>query len=159
MKKNIQLIPFEYVHWHPCFINWFDKDTQKGFNFIPKWNNINEYIQIFEKKDYTFNRIITVDKTPCGHITISNNEKYPDIAIWVFSKYRNMGIAKEAIQMTIQEYQKDNSIIYAGIYKDNTKSLKLFYELGFEYYKNDEVELNVFTGEKTYQIELLKVMN
>ncbi|UTC67033.1 MULTISPECIES: GNAT family N-acetyltransferase [unclassified Treponema] len=151
---NIELVEFNTEGWEPCYINWQDIETQKGFNFIPAWNSIDEYIEIFKVKDYLLNCLILDNdsKKYAGHITISNKDK-PDIAIWIFKEFRNRGYAKKALKKAINLFRKTNkSSLYAGIYNDNFASKKVFKSLGFTEIENDEEETNVFTGESTYQI-------
>ncbi len=149
----LELIQFKHEHWESCYQDWFDIDTQRGFNFIPTWHDIAEYIKLMENHKYIINAMISDNGIICGHITVSDKE-YSDIAVWIFKKYRKRGIAKSAIINLINELRErlKCSYLYAGIYKENDISMHLFRELGFEYYGQGEIEREIFTGKETYQV-------
>lgn len=152
---RIELIDFNETGWLPCFLDWDDIDTQRGYNFIPNWNVLEEYIGIFKSKRYLLNCLIKdiESKNIVGHITLSDKVK-PDIAIWIFKDYRNQGIGRKGLiqALEILRHRKCITEVYAGIYKRNIKSISLFKSLGFVEIGNDDTEIEIYTGQTTYQI-------
>ncbi len=150
------MIEFESKYWPLCHENWDDIETQKGFNFKPVWESLDDYIKVFSKNKYQFNKLIEnkITRRICGHITVSPNVEFPDIALWIFKDFKGKGIGKKALQLALKEFGKtaQKDYLYAGIYPDNKVSIHLFKTMGFEETGNGEFERDVFSGGQTYQI-------
>jgi len=154
-NERIGLRPYTHGDDHDMYMCWKDIDTQKGYNGI--------FTDTFEQfSDYDINRfkfwVVVVDKYSnenVGVLRLGLDEVCPDLAIWIYPKYRNMGYGTVSFRLALSyifnhyEYNE----ISAGCYCDNKYSMKVLHKTGFVRHPDgDETETNCFTGEKTTQM-------
>lgn len=137
---------------------WQDIDTQKGYNGI--FNQTFDEFKEFDIERFKFWVTITDKKTneKVGVLRLGLNEICPDLAIWIYPKYRKKGYGTQSFPLALRyifDYYHYPEIS-AGCYEDNTGSLKMLNKVGFVRYPiGDEIEENPFTGEKTTQLKFI----
>lgn len=138
------------------FACWQDIGTQKGYNGI--FSQTFDEFKAFTIEQFKFWVTITDKKInqKVGVLRLGLDEVCPDLAIWIYPRYRNRGYGTQAFTLALSyifshyPYRE----ISAGCYEDNINSLKMLRKIGFvRYPKGDCVEKNCFTGEKTVQLE------
>ncbi len=154
----------QYTHdddydWYVC---WQDIDTQKGYNGIFEYS-FEDFCKSFDINRFKF-WVTVIDKNTnesVGTLRLGLDEKCPDLAIWIYPKYRNKGYGlasyKLALKYLFENFDYDE--LSAGCFQDNTYSCKILEKIGFihrpEY---DEIEIDCFTGKETtmYEFRLKK---
>jgi RimJ/RimL family protein N-acetyltransferase len=81
--------------------------------------------------------IIIVDNEPAGYIRLDSTAslaKSVVVSIFVFHKYRGLGVGQQGLEMTIASFRKDFEYtpIFARVHMDNLASIKLFQKSGFK---------------------------
>ena len=139
---------------------WQDIDTQKAYN--------GRFHQTFEEfcKQTTadFPRfkfwVTVIDKqtgSRMGTLRLGLDETCPDLAIWIYKKYRNQGIGTMAYKLALQYlfdicgYQE----ISAGCFETNAASQRMLQKIGFIRRADleNDVETDCFTGQPIVQQE------
>ena len=155
-NNRIGLIQYTHADDQDMFLCWQDIGTQKGYNGI-----FSMTFDEFSKADISqFSFWVTiVDKSTSarvGTLRLGLDDDCPDLAIWIYPKYRNMGYSKESFRLALlylfEKYQYQQ--LSAGCYWDNEASQRMLKSIGFKRYSNGDCEeINVFTGKPTVQQE------
>ncbi|MBE6606982.1 MAG: GNAT family N-acetyltransferase [Ruminococcaceae bacterium] len=160
-NDELGLTPYTHNDDYDMYMCWQDIHTQKGYNIV--------FEQTFDEfKTIEINRfkfwVTVVDKNSnkkVGTLRLGLDEKCPDLAIWIYPKYRNKGYATNAFKLAIDYiFQNFNyKEISAGCYYDNIYSLKMLEKVGFVRYPvGDTKEIDCFTGNETVQLEF-RILN
>lgn len=155
-NETIGLKQYTHEDDYDMYECWQDIDTQKGYNGV--FSETFEEFSIFDINRFKF-WVTVIDKKTnesIGTLRLGLDEVCPDLAIWIYPKYRNKRYGTAAFQLALTYIFNtyDYKEISAGCYQDNSYSLKMLKKLGFVRYPDgDEVEINCFTGEPTTQLE------
>ena len=155
--ENIGLRKYTHDDDYEWYLCWQDIDTQKGYNGIFD-ETFDEFCKSINIERFKF-WVTVIDKRTnesVGTLRLGLDEKCPDLAIWIYPKYRNKGYGTESFNLALK-YLFDNfdyKELSAGCFQDNTHSRKMLEKIGFIHHPNyDEIEVNCFTGEETTQQE------
>ena len=135
---------------------WSDMDTQRAYNFKFA-EDFNEFTE-FEIAEFPF-WVTVFDKkkeVKVGTLRLGADDKYPDLAIWVFPKYRNKKYGTKSFRLALQYLFEHTHFIEisAGCYSDNRYSKRMLLNIGFYHYPEGDVkEISCFTGETLIQEE------
>ena len=124
--------------WENDVSNWIVSDTLAPFslNVLRQYID-NAHLDIFTTKQVRFIIEENSIKTPVGAIDLFDFDplhQRAGVGILIDSNFREKGFAKQAL-ILIEEYCKEILHLhqmYANITHDNTQSLSLFKQLGFE---------------------------
>ncbi len=153
----IRYTHYDDVDMYRC---WQDIETQKGYN--GKFTQTFEEFKIFQVKQFKqgFKFWVTiVDKRSSqrvGVLRLGLDEICPDLAIWIYPRYRNKGYGTTSFSLALKYIFENYHYpeISAGVYENNVYSLKMLRKLGFDYYPDGDVlEKNAFTGNSIKQLE------
>ncbi len=139
---------------------WQDIDTQKGYNGIFK-DTYEDFCKQMTASIPEFKFWVTVvDKKTgnrMGTLRLGLDEICPDLAIWIYKKYRNQGVGTMAYQLALQYLfaTYDYEELSAGCYETNVASQRMLQKIGFMQRVDleNEVETDCFTGNPIVQQE------
>ena len=98
-------------------------------------NKIINYVNEHVREDINIYKLICVDNNIIGCIL---TKEYDDGVIidelYLEDEFRGKGIGTSIIK----QLEKDNSIIYLWVYKDNVNAINLYEKLGFKIIENTE---------------------
>ena len=150
-NDTIALVPYtpdDAADFYRC---WKDIDTQKGYNY--KFDDsLSEFSKIaIDRFKFwvTMRDIKTNEKV--GVLRLSPDEIDPDLAVWIFPEYRNMGYGKNGMLLALNYIFENFSFeaITAGCFERNKYSKKILEQIGYRHEANsDTIERDCFTGEK-----------
>ena len=145
----IGLIPFEQPDMRDWLVCWQDKATQRGFNFIPPDHEAWSSSQVIEHFPFWVAAVDLSNGAKVGTLRLSPDES-PDLAIWIYPKYRGQGWGSRAYKMACDYlFDKGYQTIYAGCFPYNTPSMNVLQKTGFvRWQEGDTVETSVFDGSK-----------
>lgn len=168
-NDRIGLTQYTHDDDYDMFICWQDHDTQKGYNGI--FNQSFEDFCQFDIDRFKF-WVTVVDKishAKIGTLRLGLDETCPDLAIWIYPQYRNMGYGKDSFALVLKYLFTNHAYneLSAGCFEDNHHSRRILEQLGFVRCPDkDETEANCFTGEPTVQqeyrlkrLDFLKIFN
>ena len=150
-NDTIALMPYtpdDALDFYRC---WQDLDTQKGYNY--KFDDsISDFsgIEIERFKFWVTVRDIKTNEK-VGVLRLSPDEIDPDLAVWIFPEYRNMGYGKNGMHLALKYIFENISFgaITAGCFERNKYSQKILERIGYKHEPNsDTIETDSFTGEK-----------
>ncbi len=149
-NDTIALAPYTSDDAPDFYRCWQDLDTQKGYNY--KFDDsLSEFSKIAIDRFIfwvTVRDIKTNEKV--GVLRLSPDEIDPDLAVWIFPEYRNMGYGKNGMLLAL-EYIFENfsfGAITAGCFERNKYSQKILEQIGYKHEANsDTIERDCFTGE------------
>ncbi len=150
-NDTIALVPYTPDDAPDFYRCWQDLDTQKGYNY--KFDDsLSDFTKIeIERFKFwvTVRDIKTNEKV--GVLRLSPDEIDPDLAVWIFPEYRNMGYGKNGMGLAL-EYIFENfsfEAITAGCFERNKYSKKILERIGYKRFPTaDTIEVDCFTGEK-----------
>lgn len=153
-NDRIGLMQYTHEDDYDMYLCWQDMATQKGYNYI-----FDVPFSEFQKTDIEQFRfwVVVVNKATnsrVGVLRLGLDEECPDLAIWIYPRYRNNGYGKESFHLALKYIFAafDYREISAGCYADNTYSLKMLSSLGFvRYPEGDQKEKHCFSGRETIQ--------
>ena len=91
-----------------------------------------------------------------GCLRLGLDEVCPDLAIWIYPKYRKQGYGRMSFALALQ-YVFENfpyPEISAGCYQDNIGSQKILHSIGFQRYPEGDIrEPNELADGETVQME------
>ena len=153
--ERIGLVPYTHEDDPDMYLCWKDEETQRGFNYL--FDQPLEALTKVEIGRFRF-WVTVVDKgmgERVGVLRLGLDEQRPDLAIWIYPRYRRKGYGTEAFRLSLG-YLFDHypyREISAGCYCDNVGSLKMLARLGFERFLPDDVtEPDCFSGQETTQL-------
>lgn len=151
-NQRIALLPYTHEDDGDMIACWRDTGTQRGFNTILD-EDCKQFFA-FDIAQFPFWVTVLDKKTGCkvGSLRLGLDEKCPDLAIWIYPKYRSMGYGKESFRLSLAYLfdQRGYAELAAGCYVDNEKSMRILKGLGFTRVPEDDEESpNCFTGEPT----------
>ena len=137
-----------------------DPVTQRNFNVKFRWERYEDYVRFFTDPERPPYRFVTTivrleDGMPVGRISVSPSSMDPDLGIWVFKRFQNMGYGSEAVVLAVKYLFENVGLDYVvvGIYEHNAASWRLFENVGFQRAPEyDEVEKNVFGQGEIVQV-------
>lgn len=121
--------------------DWLDPDTQRNYNSIPRWRDLEEFIRFFTAPDRPPQRFVATairlsDEAPVAYLSLAPAHLEPDLAIWVFNPHRGQGYGSEAVALASRYIltQSDLGLTYlvAGIYGHNKASARVFEKAGYK---------------------------
>lgn len=138
---------------------WQDPDTQKGYNFqmdmdYEKFKNRpvrSRFRAVIQRKE---------DGAIIGFISLSPEQRPPDLAIMLLKEYRGHGYGTAAFSLALQYCFEAFALdkIYAGCYEGNTASLKMLQKCGFvPYPEGNEEEEHYLNGLPITQYDYVKM--
>ena len=150
-NDTIALAPYKPDDVADFYRCWKDIDTQKGYNY--KFDDsLSDFVKIeIERFKFwvTVRDIKTNEKV--GVLRLSPDEIDPDLAVWVFPEYRNMGYGKNGMLLALEYIFENYSFeaITAGCFERNKYSKKILERIGFKHSPAaDTIERDCFTGKK-----------
>lgn len=155
LAENAELGLLQYTHdddvdMHRC---WQDIDTQKGYNGA-YYESLESYAAGINIERFKF-WVTVVDKatgSKVGSLRLGLDEECPDLAIWIYPEYRNMGYGLKSFRLALGCVFETCGLneVYAGCFEDNKYSLAILQKLGFERHpEGDDVEQHFLTGKNT----------
>lgn len=126
--KDAELI----LKWRNNPLVWQGSYTQNKENRPITWY---EHWKWWSGRVFWQTFIIQVDKRDVGYVNIGKlNSTKPEIGIAVGeTELWGKGIGKQALKLAIEWIKgKGYKTVYAGVLKDNERSLKLFNSIGFK---------------------------
>ncbi|NLD87813.1 MAG: GNAT family N-acetyltransferase [Clostridiales bacterium] len=152
----IGLSPYTHADDADMFACWQNIDTQKGYNGI--FNQTFNEFKEFNIEQFTFWVTVTDKKTSkkVGVLRLGLDEICPDLAIWIYPRYRNRGYGTQSFALALKYIFEHfpYSEISAGCFEDNISSIKMLTKIGFVRYPDGDVaEKSCFTGETIRQLE------
>lgn len=153
---SMGLVPYTHADDRDMYECWQDEATQRGYN--------GAYYDTFEQYAATdiarFRFWVTaVDKSSgarVGTLRLGLAEDCPDLAIWIYPRWRHMGYGRAAFALALKYLFECAGLecVSAGCYQDNEYSRRILLALGFERFPDgDEVEPHYLTGAPTVQQE------
>lgn len=151
-NDRIALLPYTREDDTDMIACWKDEGTQRGYNTILD-EDCKPFFQ-FDISQFPFWVTVLDKRTNCkvGSLRLGIDEECPDLAIWIYPKYRSMGYGTESFRMSLKylfnryHYRE----LAAGCYIDNEKSMRMLKRIGFSRAPSDDEEMpNCFTGEPT----------
>lgn len=140
-----------------CYKNWFDKETQNGFNFILD-ETFDEYCKNESNQRFTAIILRNDDNTIIGSVSISPLNTTPDLAIWLFRPFRRQGYGTLAFSLATKYAVETLHIneLHAGVYQDNINSIKMLEKCGYiPFPQGNLIEKHYLTGENTVQMDYI----
>lgn len=120
--------------------DWLDPDTQRNFNSIARWRDLEEFIGFFTAPDRPPQRLVATalrlsDETPVAYLSLAPAHLEPDLGIWVFNPYRGQGYGSEAVALASRYILTQSALgltyLVAGIYGHNRASARVFEKAGY----------------------------
>lgn len=152
---TLSLVSYVFEDTVDSYNNWFDPETQSGYNFILK-DTLEEYSNRKIRQRWIASIMLNETKKIIGTIGLSPENTPPDLAIQIYKPFRNRGYGTNAFTLGIH-YCFDMlklDRIYAGCYSHNTASRKMLIKCGFLPNPSGDIqETHFLTGEPITQFE------
>jgi len=90
-----------------------------------------------------------------GAIRLSPSGTEPDLAIWIFKQYRNMGYGSKSFLLGLEYCYNELGLteVWAGCYENNVASMRMLEKLGFLRMPEFDISENdVFNGTLIMQL-------
>ena len=156
-NETVSLVEFLDEDIREYYNNWFDSETQSGFNMVLS-QSYEEYLQRDRKQRWLASIVLNDSQQAIGVIALSPSTSPPDLAIWIYRGHRGKGYGTIAFKLGI-EYCFDVlrlDCIYAGCYEHNDISKKMLAKCCFKRHPNGDCEEQHFlTKEPVMQFDFV----
>jgi Acetyltransferases, including N-acetylases of ribosomal proteins len=156
-NELVSLVEFLDEDMKEYYNNWFDFETQSGFNMVLN-QSYEEYSQRERRQRWLASIVLKSSQQVIGAISLAPFTSPPDLAIWLYKEYRGKGYGTSAFKLGITYCFSVLRLdcIYAGCYEHNDISMKMLAKCGFKRHPNGDCEEQHFlTKEPLMQFDFV----